>query len=48
MLPFISIEIPYGELKEIKLIKHFWKKFYKCINNGFRIAITWKNNPYFL
>ena len=39
--PFISIEIPYCELNEIKS-KHFLKKFYKFTNDGFRVLIRWK------
>ena len=41
MKPFISIEIPYCELDEIKS-KHFLKKFHKFTNDGFRVAMTWK------
>ena len=38
---FVSIEIPYCELNEIKSI-HFLKKFHKFTNNSFRTVITWK------
>ena len=37
--PFISIEIPYCELNEIKS-KFFLKKFHKLTNDSFRVVIT--------
>ena len=39
--PFISVEIPYCELNEIKP-KYFLKKFHKFINDGFQAIKTWK------
>ena len=39
--PFIFVEIPYCELKEIKT-NHFLKENHKFANNSFRMAITWK------
>ena len=39
--PFISIEIHYCELSEIKS-KHFLKKFHKFTNDGFRVVLTCK------
>ena len=39
--PFISIEIPYCELNEIKS-KFFLKKFHKLTNDSFRVVITWE------
>ena len=38
---FISIEIRYREVKEIKF-KNWLKKFHKITNNGFRVIKTWK------
>ena len=38
---FMSIEIPYSELNEIKS-KHFLKKSHRFTNDGFRIVIAWK------
>ena len=48
--PFISIEMPYGELSETKS-NHFSKKFHKFTNDGFSV-VTRNNleiyNLYFL
>ena len=39
---FVSIEIPYCELNEIKL-KNFLNKFHRYTNNNFRILISWND-----